>query len=131
MPGKRRILPRPCPICEKNYGTFQIVYFLPQGHSLQMTFRIGHYDPDGYRKAKQKSNNLEYQGKEGSIKLKRDLKNAQRKWCSFRSDHERKFNELHVIRYMQQRKKKTWTIRPHDSVLDKVKREGWKVWGYE
>lgn len=46
MPAKRRLLPRPCPICGKDNGTVQIVLFY---NSFRVNCRIGHYDSKTYK----------------------------------------------------------------------------------
>ena len=51
MPAKRRILPEMCPICRKKNGTVQFAIL-----DNQIRFRIGHYDPKNYDKAKKDFN---------------------------------------------------------------------------
>ena len=64
MPQKKKLLPRPCPICGNLYGTIQIEIF---STSRNVICRIGHYDPKQYQK---------------KSKL-REKNPSGKKWCSF------------------------------------------------
>jgi len=64
MPAKKKLLPRPCPICGNLYGTIQIVIF---STSRNVICRIGHYDSEKYQ----------------NPSTARERKSRGKKWCSF------------------------------------------------
>jgi len=51
MPAKKRLLPRPCPICDKQNGTVQVVIF---ANEQNIYCRVWHYDPKKYKKIRTK-----------------------------------------------------------------------------
>ena len=87
MPGKRKLLPQPCPVCKRKYGTVQFVVFQLGG----IICRIGHYSSKRYNQAVYKSK----QDRSNFLvdyNPEKDKRNAQRIWHSFRS--ERDFYEI-------------------------------------
>jgi len=65
VPAKRKLLPRPCPLCGSLYGSIQIVIFSSSGN---VTCRIGHYDSKKYLKPS----------------TVREKRSRGKRWCSFK-----------------------------------------------
>ena len=65
MPAKKKLLPRPCPICGNLYGTIQIVIF---STSRNVICRLGHYDSEKYQ----------------NPSTVREKKSRGKRWCSFK-----------------------------------------------
>ena len=77
MPAKRKLLPRPCPICKRKNGTIQLALT-----SRGIIVRIGHYSSK-LRNSVRSLSKLQGAEKE---KMEKRMKSAERKWCSFRSN---------------------------------------------
>ncbi len=127
MPAKRKLLPNPCPICGRDNGTVQLVYF----SSLQeIIIRIGHYTSNRYRKTVRESKKIENNyDKETIDKFDRKKHTNQRAWCSFRLHCsrfpprlEKKLEKLSNGGY-----KKSVTIPLPWSVHKIIKQDGWKI----
>lgn len=48
MVAKRKLLPRPCPICKRENGTIQFIIFRKRWED-RLICRIGHYIPEKYK----------------------------------------------------------------------------------
>jgi len=97
--------------------------------SSDFIFRIGHYDPKQYKEAK-KRNDDPLNREEEDVKKKR-LRTAQRRWCSFRSDH-LEFGNLFggdLDREMNYELTHTEPVtKPiNEELWNRVVEEGWKV----
>jgi len=113
MAAKKKILPRPCPLCGKKNGTVQIVIF---STSMEVICRIAHYDSEKYQNP-------------SSVREKRS---RGKKWCSFKIQKlfaeenmpplEQDMDDLHSG-YFGKRKSITYTN--HSFLLDAVKENGW------
>jgi len=113
MPAKKKLLPRPCPICGNLYGSIQIVIF---SSSSNLICRIGHYDKEKY----QNPSNV------------RERKSRGKKWCSFNisrlfakenmSQLEQHMNGLSAG-YFGKRKSKTYTNPMF--LLEAIKEDRW------
>ncbi len=92
MPAKPKNLPLPCPICLSPNGTIQLLF----SGTDDVIVRIGHYDSEGYKKAKKEhekllkpsKENIKLQEESGLLeKSKRRIRTKEREWCSFRSNN--------------------------------------------
>jgi len=113
MPAKRRLLPRPCPICGKENGTVQIIIF---STSKSVTCRIGHYDSEMYL----------------NPYTKREKSRRGKRWCNFTMD--RFFAEENILPLEQDMddlyfgnlgKRKSITYTNPSLLLEAIKEEGW------
>ncbi len=93
MPAKRSLLPRPCPICGKSYGTMQVIIFLDYRENV--TCRIGHYDAEAYKKIKKIHKTQMLNPANSNDHFQQEIRIMQRHWCSFRID--KNFAETHII----------------------------------
>jgi len=126
MPAKRKLLPRPCPMCSSSYGTIQTVYF--PGGKDEFLFRIGHYVPEKYTEVKQENENpYNYASDEEKEKK---LKLSERLWCSFRSEHlefDNLFDGNLDLMLLYSEETKPVTKQMSNALWIKVVNEGWKV----
>jgi len=113
MPAKKKLLPRPCPICGDLYGTVQILIF---STSQNVICRIGHYDSKKYRHPS----------------TEKEKKSRGKTWCSFNISRwyaeenmpplEQDMDDL-SSGYFRKRKSITYTNPMF--LLEAVKEEGW------
>jgi hypothetical protein len=83
MPRPRKLLPAPCPICEKENGTVQLVVFNPKFHPrlsyrkkpARVVLRIGHYSPKLYK---------DTQEKVASTRLRPYIRRGRKEWIGTR-----------------------------------------------
>ena len=117
MPAKRRLLPKPCPICGKDNGTVQIIIF---STSKSVICRIGHYDSETYLKSQ-----------------KEREKRRRKKWCNFTID--RCFVEENILPFEQDKydlmigklgKRKSITYTNPSLLLEVINEEGWHGEGH-
>jgi hypothetical protein len=125
MPAHRKILPQHCPICGKNYGTMQMVYF---GSSRSLVFRIGHYSKKRYKSARS-----EYLRHRKAENYRKKIRSQQKVWHSFRSSVTRDLEEKYERHYGYTKIIKT--IPPPLAIIRKIKKSGWEVlpnssWNY-
>lgn len=119
MPAKKKMLPRPCPLCGKENGTVQIIIF---STSMEVTCRIGHYDSKKYL----------------NPSTDREKRSRGKKWCSFNikksfaeenmSPLEQDMDDLHRGYFG---KRKSFTYTNHSFFLEAVKENGWQGEGEE
>ena len=114
MPAKKKILPRPCPLCGKKNGTVQIVIF---STSMEVICRIGHYDSKKFL----------------NPSTVREKRSRGKKWCSFKIN--RSFAEENMPPLEQDiddlqsgyfGKRKSFTYTNHSFFLNAVKEKGWQ-----
>ncbi len=122
MPAKRKLLPYPCPICERDNGTIQIVIFDPDGESGDVVCRIGHYNSRKYNETKDKLDNVR------NLKLQRKKRRSGgRIWHYFRITHLLNEEELIensiIFRYSHHKKKVT--LSPNSQFINTIKKYGW------
>ena len=115
MPAKRKILPRPCPLCGKENGTVQIVIW---HNSSRVNCRIGHYDSKIFQKPS----------------TPREKRRRGKKWCYFLMDEsfakknifplEQDMEDLYVGNLG---KRKSITYTNPSLLLETIIEEGWHV----
>ena len=126
MLAKRNPLPKPCPKCQNNYGTIQLQYFRKSRSSrIQFVIRIGHYNSKGYQDIKRKTSNLNYSSIRTEDQLKKEIRTKQRRWCTFRTEHDSRLNHDDIRNYMLQAKKRALSVSPSIELIDFIKRRGW------
>ena len=113
MPAKRRLLPRPCPICGKENGTVQIVIW---HNSFKVNCRIGHYDSKTFQ----------------NPATPKEKRRRGKKWCYFLMDEsfakenilplERDIDDLYMGNLG---KRKSITYTSPSLLLETIKEEGW------
>ncbi len=113
MPAKKKMLPRPCPLCGKENGTVQIVIF---SSSMEVTCRIAHYDSKKYL----------------NPSTGREKKGRGKEWCNFQIKKsfaeenmpplEQDMDDLHIGYFG---KRKSFTYTNHSFLLNAVKEKGW------
>jgi len=115
MPAKRRLLPRPCPICGKENGTVQIIIW---HNSFRVNCRIGHYDSKKYQKPS----------------TPKEKRRRGKTWCYFLIDEsfakEKNFpleREMDDLYQGNLGKRKSITHTNPSILLNKIKEEGWHV----
>ena len=125
MPGKRKLLPQPCPVCESEYGTIQFVGF---GYGRSIICRIGHYSPKRYNKAVDKSKQ-DRSNYSKDYDPEKDKRNSQRIWHNFRSEHdfyEREFSKWDwKLGYNV--KNKSITFPMTRSIYQEISVHGWRM----
>ena len=127
MPAKRKPLPFPCPKCNRNNGTIQLVYF--SGRE-EIIIRIGHYTPNRYRTTVKESNKTENKNDKNTIdKFNRKKRTSQRAWCSFRLDWV--YDIDRIERKLEKRcgveNKNTITVSIPWSLKEQIKEIGWAI----
>lgn len=126
MPAKRRILPEMCPKCRKKNGTVQFAIL-----DDQIRFRIGHYDPKNYDKAKKDFNRKKIENRlEDEKKEKRRLRSSGRKWCDFRIKYLRHTDDLvekGIVKNIEPKQGKTITLSRNQNFDELIKKRGWQA----
>lgn len=77
MPAKTKLLPEPCPVCGVKNGTIQVGII-----DGLVRFRIGHYNPEKYQRAKTSFNTRNI-GLSADEKEKKSLRSSGREWHNF------------------------------------------------
>lgn len=126
MPAKRRILPEMCPICEKKNGTVQLAIL-----DDQIRFRIGHYDPKKYDKAKKDFNRKKIEiHLENEKKQKRRLRSSGREWHDFRIKDLRHTDDLvekGILKNIEPKQGKTISLSRNQNFYKLIKKRGWQA----
>ena len=113
MPAKQKLLPLPCPICGKSNGTIQAGIF------DQIRFRIGHYNPEQYKKSNKinlGSPKKDGFGTEGKI------------WHNFRINFLRVYDDLIENKIVSKNnilQKKTLSLSKNLEFYNLIKKRGW------
>lgn len=127
MPAKRKLLPKPCPICEDNYGTFQLVLFNSKykfsRHNI--TCRIRHYNSGLHaqiRKSIRKGKGARtlYKGQWHSFQMDDSVKGITEPSGEIIPWHEyfQKTGKTHL---------KSTTIKADQDLIAFIKKYGWRV----
>ena len=135
LPTRKKLLPKPCPICKRENGTVQLTVF-PNARS-NFVCRIGHYVAEEYKlpKDKKKWSDID------TIDLAKRKDSVRGKiWHSFRIEpkgHTSEIKDLqeHIKQYEKIRyssKRKPITFSPEQIFYELIKETGWcmKPYGY-
>lgn len=132
MPAKKRMLPKPCPICKRKNGTIQLVIF-PNAVS-KLVCRIGHYVSEEYSLPKEKMKQLEIDVIDTE---KRNPKTRGKIWHNFtispRSETKNRKLQKYLEKYNKSHNsiKKSITISPEPIFYELIKRTGWCMKPYK
>lgn len=132
MPAKKKILPAPCPICNRENGTIQLVVFSESNSNL--VCRIGHYISEEYKRDKDKI-------KKGEIDFqdvdKRNEKTRGKVWHSFRIEPKGESKDIeklqeYIDKYENKRfSKKSISFSPEPIFYELIANTGWCMKPYE
>jgi hypothetical protein len=119
MPAKRKMLPIPCPICGRENGTIQLVYFPDKYNSL--VIRIGHYSSI----LRKKSISLSKSKNRNKTIITNQIQKRERVWCSFRS--RLTYKPDNNMELQSRKFERSVCFSPSWEFLDNVYDLGWRV----
>ncbi len=119
MPAKKKLLPRPCPVCGSLYGTIQIVIFFSSGN---VRCRIGHYDSKKYK----------------NPSTAREKRSRGKRWCKFKINSSFAWDNVPSLEQEQDDlrsgyfgKRKSIPYTNPMFLIEAIRKEGWHGEGVE